>query len=110
MALHGSILLAAFGIWAIMSSDNLIKKVIALNIINSSVVLFFISIGHRPGGTAPIMQPGIENVVDPLPQALMLTAIVINLCMTALALVLILRLHATGKTLSLTELERQQEE
>ena len=86
--------------------DNLIKKVLALNILSSAVVLFFVALGYREGGTAPILKPGVENMVDPFPQALMLTAIVISLSMTALALMLIFRIYTHEKTLSASEIER----
>jgi len=67
------------GIWGLIAKDNLIKKIIGLNILNSGVVLFFIYIGSFQGTTAPIMEKGIKDVVDPIPQALMLTAIDWNL-------------------------------
>lgn len=68
-----------------------------LNIMNSGVVLFFISLGYRRGATAPIMEKGIGEVVDPLPQALMLTTIVIGICVTALALTLAVSIYQREK-------------
>jgi len=74
-----------------------------LTIINGSIVLFFISIGYRKAGLAPILEKGTTGgipttiFVDPVPQALMLTAIVISISITALALALIVRIYAKYK-------------
>ena len=81
------------GLYGLIAKKNLIKKVMGLNILTSGIVLFFISLGYEKGLTAPIMEKGITDVVDPLPQALMLTTIVIGVCITALALSLIVRIY-----------------
>ena len=94
------------GIWGLIAKDNLIKKIIGLNILNSGVVLFFVYIGSFQGTTAPIMEKGIKDVVDPIPQALMLTAIIIGICLTALALALVLKLYQKYKTLSISQIEK----
>lgn len=102
--------LLILGVWGMVKKDNLIKKVIALNIFNSSIVIFFVYSGSLTGSTAPIMQEKIKDVVDPLPQALMLTAIVIGISLTALALVLILRIYRQYGTLSISQIEKLREE
>ena len=79
----------------------------ALNIINSSVVILFIYKGSLSGNLAPILTEGQKDIVDPVPQALMLTAIVVGLCITALALVLIYRLYRFYNTLDITEIEKR---
>ncbi|TFG79400.1 MAG: Na+/H+ antiporter subunit C [Spirochaetales bacterium] len=85
------------GLWGIVAKKNLIKKIFGLSILNSAVVLFFVLEGARVGSSAPIMQDGITAIVDPIPQALMLTAIVVGVCVTALALAMAYRLYkATG--------------
>lgn len=94
------------GIWGLVAKDNLIKKIIGLNILNSGIVLFFVYIGSFQGTTAPIMEKGIKDVVDPIPQALMLAAIVIGICLTALALALVLKLYQKYKTLSISQIEK----
>jgi multicomponent Na+:H+ antiporter subunit C len=86
-----SVLLAAAGIYCVVVKPNLIKKIIGLGIFTNSIHLFLISTGFREGGIAPIVTPqnlGIfaQYAVDPLPQALVLTSIVIQLSVTALAL------------------------
>ncbi len=91
------LLLFLIGFWGIVAKKNIIKKIIGLNVINSTVVILFILEGSRIGKNAPILAGGIQQVVDPVPQALMLTAIVIGVCVTAFALALAFRLFkATG--------------
>jgi len=81
------------GLYGLIVKKNLIKKAMGLNILTSGIILFFISLGYKKGLTAPIMEEGVTKVVDPLPQALMLTTIVIGVCITALALSLIIRIY-----------------
>ena len=83
--------LMAIGIYYLAWRPNLIKKIIGLGIFSKAIHLLLITVGYRPGGIAPIVTP--ENLgvfaslsVDPLPQALVLTSIVIDLSITALAL------------------------
>jgi multicomponent Na+:H+ antiporter subunit C len=85
------------GFAAIVGIKNIIKKVFGLNLINAATVLLFILEGSRIGDQAPILADSVESMVDPVPQALMLTAIVIGVCVTALSLALAVRLYkATG--------------
>lgn len=97
------------GIWGVIAIPNLIKKVIALSIANSAIIVFFVYFGSLSGRTAPILSPdapaGVPPV-DPLPQALMLTAIVVGVCITALALALIYRLYKRYGTLDARAIER----
>lgn len=107
MPIYFTIILFLLGVWGMVKKDNLIKKVIALNIFNSSIVILFVYLGSRTGSTAPIMEERMKGVaVDPLPQALTLTAIVIGICLTALALSLILRIYQQYKTLSISRIEK----
>jgi len=106
MEFYLTFLLFLIGIWGMITKENLIKKIMGLNIADSAIVLFFILIGHRQGSTAPIMEKGIKDVVDPLPQALMLTAIVIGICLTALALTLVLKIDKEYRTLNISEIEK----
>ena len=93
------------GIWGVISIPNLVKKVVALSIANSAIILFFIYFGSLSGEGAPILVEGTTQPVDPLPQALMLTAIVVGVCVIALALVLVYRLYRRHGTLDIRELE-----
>ena len=109
-----SLLVFMIGLYGVMSKNNLIKKIMGLTIMNGSIVLFFISIGYREAGLAPILEKVMTGdipttiLVDPLPQALMLTAIVIGISITALALALIVRIYAKYKTLDIQQLSKEQ--
>ncbi len=86
-----SALLAILGVYCVVIKKNLVKKIIGLAIFTNSIHLLLISIGFREGGFAPIITPEnlgffVTHAVDPLPQALVLTSIVIQLSVTALAL------------------------
>jgi len=90
-----------------VKKDNLIKKVIAFNIFNSSLVILFVYLGSRTGSSAPIMEEKMKLVaVDPLPQALTLTAIIIGICLTAVALSLVLKIYHQYGTLSVSRIEK----
>jgi multicomponent Na+:H+ antiporter subunit C len=104
------LILALFllGVWGLVRKHNLIKKVIALSLVNSALVILFVYLGSLSGSTAPIMLPGLDEaarVVDPLPQALTLTTIVIGICLTALALVLVVGIHRHYGTLDIRRLD-----
>ncbi len=81
------------GFAGIVGNKNIIKKIFGLTILNNAAVILFVLEGSGIGEKAPIMEPGLTGIVDPVPQALMLTAIVIGVCVTALALALAFRLH-----------------
>ncbi|MBI9100062.1 MAG: NADH-quinone oxidoreductase subunit K [Spirochaetaceae bacterium] len=92
------------GFRGILIKRNIIKKIISLNLINSAVVILFVLEGSRIGSQTPIMEEGISQVVDPVPQALMLTAIVIGVCVTALSLALAFRLYKATNTFDIDEI------
>jgi multicomponent Na+:H+ antiporter subunit C len=94
------------GLWGIMNKANIFKKVIALSIANSGIILLFIYYGSISGETAPI-EGTLKNMVDPLPQALMLTTIVVGICVIALSLVLVYRLYVEFKTLDIRVIEKK---
>jgi len=107
-----SLFVFMIGLYGVMSKNNLIKKIMGLTIMNGSIVLFFISIGFREAGLAPILEKGTTDgiptiVVDPLPQALMLTAIVIGISVTAFALALIVKIYSKYKTLDIQQLSKE---
>jgi multicomponent Na+:H+ antiporter subunit C len=110
------VLLFLAGFFGLITRRNLIKKVYALSIMNLAVLLLFIVEGKGPGSRAPLMYYpedtvpknfGLENsgpYVDPMPQALMLTAIVVGVCISIVAVVLVYRLYRVHKTLDCEEL------
>ena len=102
------ILLMLIGLYAIIAKNNLIKKMIGLNIFQTAIFLFFISLGAVKGGTAPIVsQEMIQKgyvYVNPLPHVLILTAIVVSVATTAVALSLIIRLNKEYGTIEEDEI------
>jgi len=99
-----SIIIILLGLYGLLSKKNLIKLVMSLYIMNSGVILFFISLAYIDGGQAAIVEEGTRLMVDPLPQAIMLTGIVIGLVITSLALALTLKIYEKYKTLNVMEL------
>jgi len=94
--------IAAFGF---IASDHLIRKLMCLAIIESTIILAFLDAGYAARGRAPILDPtSAAAMVDPLPQALMLTAIVIGVCFNALALAVIVRIAREHGSLSGSQL------
>ena len=87
-----AIFLMMIGFYTVIATDNLIKKLVGLNIFQTSVFIFYISIGKVRGGSAPILDPGIDVYSNPLPHVLILTAIVVSVATTALGLSLIIRI------------------
>jgi multicomponent Na+:H+ antiporter subunit C len=93
------------GLYAVMARSNLVKKIVGLNIFQSSVFLFYISMAKIEGGTAPILTdaPG-ALYSNPLPHVLILTAIVVGVATTALGLALIVRIREAFGTIEDAEL------
>ncbi len=87
------IILMMAGLFLVMSSSNLIKKIIGLNIFQTAVFILFISMGKVAGGTAPILEEGITRFSNPLPHVLILTAIVVGVATTALGLAISVRIY-----------------
>lgn len=104
------IALMMMGLYVVMAKPNLIKKVIGLNIFQTAVILFYVTMGKVRGGTAPILVEGTEVYSNPVPHVLMLTAIVVGIATTALALALVVRLHEAYGTLEEDEIRSQEVE
>ena len=106
----GAFGLVLIGLYIILVKRNLIKVIIGLGILDTGINLFLVSVGYITKGTAPIFsKPGLdsEHMVDPVPQALVLTAIVIGVAVLALALSLSIRLYQHYGTLNLRKLREQ---
>ena len=105
-----SFFLITLGFYCIVTKYNLVKTVIGLSIADYGVNLLIITVGFNPGGTAPIFTFGELNpasfFVDPIPQALTLTSIVIGACVTAMSMSLVMRLHESYGTLDTREIRR----
>lgn len=106
----GAFGLILIGLFIMATRRNYIKIIIGLSILETGVNLFLISIGYLKNGTAPIFSdPNVaaEKMVDPVPQALVLTAIVIGLAVMGLALSLAIRLYDHFGTLNLRNIREQ---
>src|SRR6056297_2282321 len=106
----GAFGLIFIGLFTILAKKNLIKVIIGLSILETGVNIFLISVGYIRNGTAPIFsKAGLKanQMVDPVPQALVLTAIVIGLAVLALALTLAIRLYNHYGTLNLQKIREQ---
>ena len=101
------LILFLIGFLTIVAKRNMIKKIFGLNIINAAVVILFVLEGGRIGTDAPICADGAQHFVDPLPQALMLTAIVIGVCITALSLALAVHLYRIGGTFDIDTIKER---
>ena len=105
------ITLMMVGLYAVIARGNLIKKIVGLNIFQTSVFMLYISLGKVDGGTAPILEEGLARPFsNPLPHVLILTAIVVGIATTALALALVLRIKAAYGTIEEDELEEADNE
>lgn len=103
------IVLMMIGMFTVISRGHLLKKVIGLNIFQTSVFIMYISIGYVEGGTVPIVEGGAASDVvyaNPLPHVLILTAIVVGVSTTALALALIIRIREAYGTLEEYDIQK----
>jgi len=98
------IVLFLIGLYGIITNKNLIKIIMSIGICSNGIVLFFISIGYVKNAFSPIIDSATTNVVDPVPQALMLTMIVINLCDTAIALAITVWIYKKFGTINIEEI------
>lgn len=108
-----AVLLLVLGLYAVCTQKNLIKVVLGLGIIDYGINLLIVSVGFNNGGTAPIytmsdLLNGVSSsfFVDPVPQALTLTSIVIGACVDAMALALVIMIYRKYKTINSDEVRR----
>lgn len=96
------------GLYCILRKRNIIKIIMGLIIIENAVNLFLILIGYRMQGRAPILAKDQEilNMVDPLPQALVLTTIIIGLALTAVVVSIAIRIYEKYGTFDITKIRR----
>jgi multicomponent Na+:H+ antiporter subunit C len=108
------IALMMIGMYTMIARENLVKKIMGLNLFQVSVILFYVSLGKVAGGTAPILIEGAPQTVysNPLPHVLMLTAIVVGVAVTAVGLALVVRIQAaygTSEDAELAQIDRADE-
>jgi len=93
------VLLLGIGVYTMIDAKNLVKKIIGLNVFQVSVFLFLVSAGYLEGAEPAIIHDGGGPYVNPLPHVLILTAIVVGVSLTALALALVVRVYQEYGTL-----------
>ena len=98
--------LFSLGIYCILRKRNIIKIIVGVIIAEYAVNLFFILVAYRVGGRSPILSESttIKNMVDPLPQALVLTSIVIGLATTALLVAIAMKIYEKYGTFDITKI------
>ena len=96
------------GLYCIMTRKNLLKIVMGIVIMEYAVNFFLVLLGYKMGGIAPIVTEGVReaNFVDPLPQALVLTAIVISIATLAFIVALSIRIYERYHTFDITEIRK----
>jgi len=106
------VIIVLIGIWGLLTKKNIIKIIISFTILDTGVHLIMVSIGYIKGRTAPILDNEllknnpISNIVDPIPSALVLTAIVIGLAITALMLVFVVKMYNEKKSLNVEDYKK----
>ena len=102
-----SIILFGIGFATLLLHNNLIKKIIGLNIMDTSVMLFLLAKGYIKGSAAPIITgefKGVSAYINPIPTSLMLTGIVVAVSTTALALALTVKMYEKYGTIELNDI------
>lgn len=96
-------MLLAIGLYGMVGKGNLVKKVIGLNIFQTAIFLFFIQGGTKPGATVPVWDARVSadavGYINPLPHVLILTAIVVSVATTGVALALMITIYRRYRSL-----------
>jgi multicomponent Na+:H+ antiporter subunit C len=103
------VVLMMAGFYVVIAQGNLIKKIVGLNIFQTSVFVFYISLAKLEGGTAPVYLEGVTAYTNPLPHVLILTAIVVGVALTAMGLALAVRVYEAYGSLEEDEINAQDE-
>ncbi len=99
------IVLMMTGFYVVIAHGNLVKKLVGLNIFQTSMFVLYISMGKVAGGTPPILADGFTTYSNPLPHVLILTAIVVGVATLALGLALVIRIHDAYGTVEEDEIQ-----
>jgi multicomponent Na+:H+ antiporter subunit C len=109
ITLSTGLALLLVGMWGMLTHKNIIRMIIGFSLMDTGVHMVMVSIGYLSGGTAPIINAAVnratalQEVVDPVPSALVLTAIVIGLGITAVMLAFAVQIHEKKKSLSIED-------
>ena len=110
------IVLIAIGLYAMIVKKNLVKKIIGMNIFQTAIILFYVSIGAKRGATLPILEHlhgdsshavHAVDYINPLPHVLMLTAIVVSVATLGVALALAMKIYFHYGTLEEDEIQNK---
>ena len=101
------VIIMMVGLYAIISRNNLVKKVLGLGLFQTGIFLMYITLGFKHGAGAPILQQGVEaTYANPLPHVLILTAIVVSLSTMAVALAIVIGIREEYGTVEADEVAR----
>ncbi len=109
LAMATGFLLILIGFYGAVSNRNILRMIVAFTIADSGVNLVIVAIGYMPGRTAPILDAAVKagyaaaRIIDPVPQALVLTAIVIGVGVTALMLAYAYKLYEKKRSLDIAK-------
>ncbi|MDX9834917.1 MAG: cation:proton antiporter subunit C [Desulfobulbus sp.] len=101
------VVLMMLGFYIVIANENLVKKLMGLSIFQTSVFILYISMGKIKGATAPILDERYSVYSNPLPHVLILTAIVVGISTTALALALVIRIREAYGSIEEGEIQDQ---
>ncbi|TVR68377.1 MAG: Na+/H+ antiporter subunit C [Spirochaetaceae bacterium] len=102
-----TLLILFVGLYGLVVCDNLIRKIMSLTVVQGIVVMSFLTTGFQAHAAAPILSVPESTFVDPVPQALMLTAIVIGVCFNALALAFVVKYFQHHGTIEISEIHER---
>ena len=109
IAMATGFILILIGLYGAMTKRNILRMVVAFTVANTGVNLVLVAVGYMGGRTAPILDSAVPaaeavtRIIDPVPQALVLTAIVIGLGITALMLAFVYKLYESKGTLDISK-------
>ncbi|MGD2074518.1 MAG: cation:proton antiporter subunit C [Gammaproteobacteria bacterium] len=108
-ALAGGLALILIGLWGMLNRKNIIRMIIGFSLVDTGIHMVMVAIGYVTGGSAPIIDEAVpaaqaaSRIVDPVPSALVLTAIVIGLGVTAVMLSFAVRIYRAKNSLSIDD-------
>ena len=102
--------LMVVGLYVVMANANLVKKIVGLSVFQSAVFILYISMAKIDGGSPPIFSEAVRVYSNPLPHVLILTAIVVGVAITAVALALAVRIHQAYGSLEEDDINQADQE
>lgn len=96
------------GFLGLATAKNIIRSILCLNLTQTGIILLFLALVHNPGMLPPVMPGAIESMVDPTPEALVITTIVIGAAITSLSLMMSIKIFHHYGTLEWKELTRRE--